>query len=223
MLTRAMGEVSSLSQNTGFAPACNKKMHPPAYFFITCPESKHEKTVKACWSLGEARVYGTLSTRIACPYAVYVSRNQYKMVKQFGVMNIIYKLVTSRLTKTALIWASVLWLPILVQIAVHWPPRADLPFDIEILAILFGVALCGSWLLSVLLNAPQGGFIAPLIGLFLGAILLPIAGFLWVLVGVGFEGGGIWIWGLIMGIPGALGGSLAAWSQWVSKTTPKLS
>src|ERR1700730_7260561 len=34
MLTRALGKVSSHSQNTRLLPACNKKMHPTAYFFI---------------------------------------------------------------------------------------------------------------------------------------------------------------------------------------------
>jgi hypothetical protein len=88
-----------------------------------------------------------------------------------------------------------------------------------VLMILLGMTAVGSILLTVLLKVPRNDFLPPLCGFVLGAALPPIGGLLWVLVHPAFEQSGIWIWGLIVGVPGAMGGALAGWSQWVSRTT----
>lgn len=133
-------------------------------------------------------------------------------------LNSMFTVASLRFIKTVSIWVSVLWCPLVVAIAIHWPPGLDLLFDIELMISLLIVAIAGSSLLKTLLKEPGHGFLPLLLGLVLGAVLPTVGGLLWVALRPGFEESGIWLWGVIMGIPGAVGGALAAWSQWVSKT-----
>lgn len=127
------------------------------------------------------------------------------------------KMSLARFVKTTSIWVLVLWAPLFIAVGKHWPPGPDLSFDFAALTMLLGISIAGVLLLKVVLKEPRRDFLPPLCGLLLGGVLPPIGGFLWLLIRPGFEESGMWIWGFIMSVPGAIGGGLAAWSQWVSK------
>jgi len=125
-----------------------------------------------------------------------------------------------RFTKSTTLWTIPLLLfPFAISLLRNRLLGEALSSAVPSLVPLLLIAATGSLLLSFMTRKLGPNKLASLFwGFLLGLVLRPIAGILWYEVHPGFEESAILAWGVIMAVPGAIGGTLAGWFQWRARS-----